>query len=87
MTSLSKEDFYKLVGKNVARLRKEKGMSQMKLSLEMGYESVSVVSSAEVCYRGKHFSLGNLYQISNILEVDICDFFIENENEEGERSF
>ena len=77
MTTLSKEDFYKLIGRNVAKFRKEKGMSQMKLSLEMGYESVSVVSSAEVCYRGKHFNLGNLYQIANILEVDICDFFQE----------
>ena len=75
MTTLSTEDFYKLIGKNVARMRKEKGLSQMKLSLEMGYESVSVVSSAEVCYRGKHFNLGNLHQIAKILEVDICDFF------------
>ena len=79
MTNLHKEDFYKLVGKNVAKLRKEKGLSQLKLSLEMGYESVSVISSAEVCYRGKHFSLGNLYQIANILEVDICDFFAEED--------
>jgi len=75
MTTLSKEEFYQRIGRNVARIRKEKGLSQMKLSLEMGYESVSVVSGAEVCYRGKHFSLGNLHQIAQILEVDICDFF------------
>ena len=75
MTTLSREEFYKLIGRNVAKFRKEKGLSQMKLSLEMGYESVSVVSSAEVYYRGKHFNLGNLHQIAQILEVDFCDFF------------
>jgi transcriptional regulator with XRE-family HTH domain len=80
MTTLSKEEFYKLIGKNVAKIRKEKGLSQMKLSLEMGYESVSVVSSAEVCYRGKHFNLGNLHQIAQILDVEFCEFFSKEES-------
>ena len=80
MTTLSREEFYKLIGKNVAKIRKEKGLSQMKLSLEMGYESVSVVSSAEVCYRGKHFNLGNLHQIAQILDVEFCEFFIKEES-------
>jgi len=79
MTTLSREEFYRLIGRNVARLRREKGLSQMKLSLEMGYESVSVVSSAEICYRGKHFNLGNLHQIAQILDIGFCEFFKEEE--------
>lgn len=68
------EELYQYVGKNVANYRKEKEMSQLDLSLAMGYKSVSVVSSGEVCYKGKHFNLEQLHKISQILEKDICDF-------------
>jgi len=75
MKNISSEEFYKLIGKNVAKFRKEKGLSQLDLSLEMNYKSISIVSSAEICYNGKHFNLEHLLKISQILEVDICDFF------------
>ena len=75
MKNISSEEFYKLIGKNVAKFRKEKGLSQLDLSLEMNYKSISIVSSAEIYYNGKHFNLEHLLKISQILEVDICDFF------------
>ena len=57
MQNLTSQQFYKTIGKNVARLRKEKQLSQLELSLAMGYKSVSVVSGAEICYNSKHFNL------------------------------
>jgi ribosome-binding protein aMBF1 (putative translation factor) len=68
------EQLYKTIGKNVAKYRKEKGLSQLDLSLQMGYKSVSVVSGAEIYYDGKHFNLEHLLKISQILDVDISEF-------------
>ncbi|MDD6924861.1 MAG: hypothetical protein PUI79_01630 [Campylobacteraceae bacterium] len=50
-------------------------MSQLALSLEMGYKSVSVISFAEICLNGAHFNLAHLMQISSILEVPLTTFF------------
>ncbi len=50
-------------------------MTQLELSLEMGYKSVSLVSAAELCNDGKHFNIEHLYKISKILNVDISYFF------------
>lgn len=75
MKNITPEELYKLIGKNVAKHRKAKNMSQLALSLEMGYKSVSVVSGCEICYEKKHFNLEQLLKISQILEVDLCDFF------------
>ena len=78
MENISLEDFYKRVGQNVAKYRIEKNLSQLELSLLMGYKSVSVVSGAEIYYKGKHFNLEHLLKISQILEVDICEFLKPN---------
>jgi len=79
MNNISIEDFYKRIGKNVAKFRKERGISQLELSLEMDYKSISIISSAEICYKGKHFNLEHLLKISQILEVNICNFFQDTE--------
>ena len=75
MQNLSTDEFYRIIGKNVAKTRKEKGLSQLDLSLQMGYKSVSIVWGAEIYYNGKHFNLEHLLKISQILDVNICDFF------------
>lgn len=75
MQNISTDDFYRIIGKNVARLRKEKGLSQLDLSLLMDYKSVSVISGAEIYYKGKHFNLEHLLKISQILDVNLCEFF------------
>lgn len=77
MKDITPEELYKIIGKNVAEYRKAKGLSQLDLSLQMGYKSVSVVSGSEVCYKNKHFNLEQLLKISQILEVDLCDFFVK----------
>lgn len=74
MQNLTPEDLYKIIGQNVAKYRKEKGLSQLDLSLSMGYKSVSVVSGAEIYYNGKHFNLEHLLKISQILNIEISEF-------------
>ncbi|MFX4236588.1 XRE family transcriptional regulator, partial [Aliarcobacter butzleri] len=63
MQNLTPEELYKRIGKNVAKFRKQKGLSQLDLSLAMGYKSVSVVSGAEIYYNSKHFKLEHLLKI------------------------
>ncbi|MGJ0360089.1 helix-turn-helix domain-containing protein [Aliarcobacter cryaerophilus] len=74
MKNLTPDELYKIIGQNVAKYRKEKGLSQLDLSLAMGYKSVSVVSGAEIYYNGKHFNLEHLLKISQILNIEISEF-------------
>lgn len=68
-------DLYKNIAKKVKELRESKNMTQLDLSLEMGYKSVSLVSAAELCNDGKHFNIEHLYKISKTLDEDIVYFF------------
>ncbi|MDF1875213.1 helix-turn-helix transcriptional regulator [Sulfurimonas sp. SAG-AH-194-I05] len=72
------EELYKTIGRNVSKLRKAKGFSQLDLSLEMGYKSVSVVSGAEIYYNKIHFNIEHLLKISQIFNVELCDLFRED---------
>ena len=65
------------IGQNVAKIRKERGLSQLELSLKLGHKSVSIVASAERFYRWAHFSVSHLLEIAEILEVDVREFFKE----------
>lgn len=71
------DDFYKLIGLNVKRIRSNKGLTQLQLSQAMGLKSVGLVSQAELYLKKQHFNLKHLYQIAYILECDIEDFFKE----------
>ena len=64
---------YKRIGKNIAKARKEHKISQLALSLEMGYKSVSLVSFAEISLKGAHFNIAHLLQISTILNVPLME--------------
>ena len=66
---------YKLIGHNVAKFRKDRGVSQLDLSLSLGHKSVSIVASAERFYKGKHFNIEHLLKISKILNIPIASFF------------
>lgn len=68
-------ELYKHIGKKVKELREANNMTQLELSLEMGYKSVSLVSAAELCNSNKHFNIEHLYKISKILNQDIEYFF------------
>lgn len=75
MEELNIDVMHQQIGKNVARLRKEKNLSQLDLSLKLGHKSVSIIASAERFYKKKHFNIEHLIKIAHILEVDICEFF------------
>ena len=79
MQDMTPKQLYQTIGKNVAAYRKAKGLSQLDLSLQMGYKSVSVVSGAEICYGDKHFNLEQLLKIAQILEVELCRFLTSND--------
>jgi len=66
---------YKRIGQNVKRLRQEKGVSQLALSLAIGHKAVGTVSMAELCTNNKHFNIEHLVKIADVLEVDVCEFF------------
>lgn len=65
------QKIYKKIGQNVAKARKERKISQLTLSLEMGYKSVSLVSFAEIYLKGVHFNIAHLLQISQILQIPL----------------
>lgn len=69
------KQFHQKIAKNVAKIRKAKKISQLELSLSLGYQSVSLVAGAEAGYKNIHFNLEHLYKISQILEVEIVEFF------------
>jgi transcriptional regulator with XRE-family HTH domain len=68
-------DFYKLIGKNVKRLRKEKGVTQLELGLNIGQSGAGTISVAEIYQNKKHFNIEHVYKISKVLDIDICEFF------------
>ncbi len=66
------EKFYGLVGRNVAKHREIKKVSQLTLAHGIGHDSTTIISLAEI-NNTKHFSLKHLYKISKYLDIDICD--------------
>ncbi|MDR1460599.1 MAG: helix-turn-helix domain-containing protein [Campylobacteraceae bacterium] len=69
------QNAYKEIGKNVVKIRKSKGISQLKLALSIGHSSVSIVSCAEICHNNAHFNIEHLIKIAYVLEVDMAEFF------------
>lgn len=76
------KEFQKLIGRNVARLRQAKGLSQLDLSYMMGNKSVSLVAGAEAGYKNIRFNTEHLYKIAKVLEVDVAEFFVVAEKKE-----
>lgn len=67
---------YEIVRKNVIYYRKQKGLTQEKLSELMGvtHDFVRQVESKKV---NKNFSLLNIEKASNVLGVELYKFFID----------
>lgn len=68
------------IGKNVKRIRMEKGLSQLQLAQSIGHKSLSIVSLAEIYHNKQHFNIEHLLKIAYVLDVNICDFFPKYEN-------
>jgi len=75
INDLTPDELHRLIGSNVARLRKKANLSQLALSIEMGNKSPSLISSAEIYTNKRHFNIVQLQKIAKILDVNICEFF------------
>ena len=69
----SKRNIYYIIGKNIKRIRKEKGLTQLELSkrcnLSHGYLKNLEAKSVDAT-----ISIETLALIANVLEVDISEF-------------
>lgn len=68
-------EIYQKIGKNVKKIRNEKKVSQLKLALAIGHNSVGTISVCELCLNGKHFNIEHLVKIADVLDINICEFF------------
>lgn len=74
------KEFLDLISQNIVRKRKQKGYSQLKLAVEMGYSSASYIGRMEIRKNGEHFNLIHLFKIAKILDISIEELF-EGTNE------
>lgn len=73
---IKKEDnkyIYVVVGKNIQRIRKEKGLTQVQLADLVQYSEGTIANIENSSYQT--FSLEFLYLISKKLDVPIIEFF------------
>ena len=63
---------YEIVSKNIKKQRKLKGLTQEQLAQKINY-STQFISNHQT------FSLGTLWRIALILEIDIRELFVEDE--------
>lgn len=81
MAVKKKSDIYNVIGKNIKKYRKGKGMKQRELA-EALYLSDSFIAKLESITH-QTISIDTLEEIANVLDCDIRDFFdksiLENE--------
>jgi len=65
------ETLHKTIGLNVKREREKKELSQLQLSQMIGHKSVTIISRAEIFYKGQHFNIEHLVKIAFVLDIDI----------------
>ena len=66
---------YVIVGKNIRRIRKEKGLTQVQLADLIGYDCGTISNIENSSYQT--FSLEFIYVISKKLNVPMSEFFVE----------
>jgi len=75
-TSSEIKQFHSIIIKNIKQIRKEKHITQLDLALSIGHKSTSTIGKIEASLENKHYNIEQLYKISKVLEVNICEFFI-----------
>jgi len=65
------EALHRTIGLNVKKEREKKGLSQLQLSQMIGHKSVTIISRAEIFYKGQHFNIEHLVKIAFVLDIDI----------------
>ena len=66
---------HNIISKNVIKYRKEQGVSQLQLALDIGLTGNAFIARAEKRTNNAHFNIEHLVKISAILDIDMCEFF------------
>ncbi len=69
---------YELVSANIKKIRKKKGLTQAQLAEKMTY-STQFISNIE-SKNHQTFSLGTLWRLAKVLDIDIKELFDEPED-------
>lgn len=69
---------YEIVSKNIKKQRKLKGLTQEQLAQKITY-STQFISNIE-SKNHQTFSLGTLWRIALVLDINISELFVEDDN-------
>lgn len=73
---------YQLVSKNIKKVRKVKGLTQEQLARKMEY-STQFISNIE-SKNHQTFSLGTLWRLALVLDIDIAELFKEEDTKNSD---
>jgi transcriptional regulator with XRE-family HTH domain len=68
-------EVHDMISANVVKYRKLKNISQLQLALDIGLTGNAFIARAEKRTNNAHFNIEHLVKISEILEIDILEFF------------
>lgn len=77
VTEEEEDAFFRIISKNVKRIRKEKKMSQLEVALSIGQKAPGFYANMENYSHGKHFNISHLFRLSKLFDVSIDEFFKE----------
>ena len=77
ITEEESNQFHQNISKNVRKIRQEKCLTQLDVSLALGFTNPSFVTNAESQKSNKKFNLNQLHKLSILFNVSICEFFKE----------
>lgn len=78
MTNSKQENIYNIIGKNIKKYRKKKGMTQRELAEALLLSESFIAKLESVTYQS--ISVDTLKQIADILDIDIAFFVIDDLN-------
>lgn len=73
-------DLYRVIGANIKNYREQAKLTQVQLA-EQAKISISYLSKIEAAECDKSLSISVLNQIANILDIEITEFFKEDETD------
>lgn len=79
MTNSKQGDMYNVVGKNIKKYRKLRGMTQRELAESLLLSESFIAKLESITYQS--ISIDTLKQIADTLDVDIAFFVIDDLNE------
>lgn len=73
MTNSKHDNIYNVIGQNIKKYRKERGLTQQKLAEALLLSESFIAKLESTTYQS--ISIDTLEQIANLLDVDIANFF------------